>query len=245
MNTNVATNPSQTAFEETSFRKHNPLDLNSARARAVSPDAIQWSWACRKVESMPLLLLDDSASAPPLAGDLAVVRVEKAGFHKYLTTAENRRLRLYPGAQFVGVFGNRYAADAYEAEVEGSDNLSLLTGAGMIGTVKSKHDAMTGPTRISLVGFIRAAEGGRLNLKDLLFRKATARKLHGDPFSDARVSRPSNAQQGCHERNLRPCFEPGASGPISSPGSSSSILCFLRCSSALPNSAMFGKWNDM
>jgi len=108
---------------------------------------------------------------------LALVRVQKVGFHKYLTTAENRRLRLYPEAQFVAVFGNRYAADAYEAEIEGPDNLSLLTGAGMIGTVKSKHDAMTGPTRISLVGFIRAAEGGRLNLKDLLFRKATARKL--------------------------------------------------------------------
>src|ERR1041385_3286092 len=78
---------------------------------------------------------------PPAPGDLAVARVEKAGFHKHLTTAENRRLRIYPGVQFVGVFGNRYASDAYEAEVQGTGDLSLLTGAGMIGTVKSKYEA--------------------------------------------------------------------------------------------------------
>jgi hypothetical protein len=177
MNAVIETNPSRIAFEETHFHEHYPLDINPGNARPPSACSIQWSWACRKLEPIPLVPLEDSASGPPLPGDLALVRVKKVGFHKYLTTAENRRLRLYPGAQFVGVFGNRYASDAYEAEVEGPDHLSLLTGAGMIGTVKSKHDAMSEPTRISLVGFIRAAEQGRLNLKDLLFRQATARQL--------------------------------------------------------------------
>src|SRR6266567_658167 len=177
MNTVIETNRRKIPLEETRFREHRPPDPNLGNGGVAAPSATQWSWACRKVEPVPLDPLEITGQAIPLPGDLAVVRVQKAGFHKYLTTAENRRLRLYPGTQFVGVFGNRYAADAYEAEVEGPDNLSLLTGAGMIGTVKSKHDAITGPTRISLVGFIRAAEGGRLNLKDLLFRKATAKKL--------------------------------------------------------------------
>jgi hypothetical protein len=126
MNTIAATNPSQTAFEETRFREYNPLDLNSGRAREASPGTIQWSWACRKVESTALVPLEDSASAPPLPGDLALVRVQKAGFHKNLPTAENRRLRIYPEAQFVGVFGNPSAADAYEAEVEGTPSESDL-----------------------------------------------------------------------------------------------------------------------
>jgi hypothetical protein len=86
-------------------------------------------------------------------------------------------MRLYPGAQFVGVFGNRYASDAYEAEVLGRDNLSLLTGAGMIGTVKSKHNSMADPTRISLISFVGDRESKRLNLKELLFRPASARRL--------------------------------------------------------------------
>ena len=105
------------------------------------------------------------------------MRVEKTVFHKHLTTAENRRMRLYPGAQFIGVFGNRYACDAFEAEVLGPDNLSLLTAAGMVGTVKSKHHTAADPTQVSLLGYLRDAEGGRLNLKNRLFRPTATRRL--------------------------------------------------------------------
>src|SRR5262245_40205358 len=58
---------------------------------------MQWSWACRKLGSHPPVLLEDlEPLAPPKAGDVALVRVEKTGFHKYIITADNRRLRLYP-----------------------------------------------------------------------------------------------------------------------------------------------------
>jgi hypothetical protein len=105
------------------------------------------------------------------------MRVEKTQFHRHLTTAENRRLRLYPGAQFVGVFGNRYACDAFEAEVLGTDNLAMLTAAGMIGTVKSKHHGAADPTLISLLGYIRDEEGTRLNLKNKLFRPTRLQRM--------------------------------------------------------------------
>src|SRR6266511_2830290 len=176
MNFLIETTPSKIRAEEPFFSWHVPAARNSGKA-AAAPSLIQWSWACRKLETVPAVPLEDAASAAPVPGDLAVVRVEKAGFHKYLTTSENRRMRLYPGAQFVGVFGNRYASDAYEAEVEGLNNLSLLTGAGMIGTVKSKHDIMADPTRISFVGFVRAEEGARLNLKQRLFRPTTVQPM--------------------------------------------------------------------
>src|SRR2546423_10072709 len=40
-------------------------------------------------------------------------------------------------------------------------------------------------------------------------------------------------------------FEPRASGPISSPESSMSTLCFFRCASALRKIDIFGRWKDM
>ena len=138
---------------------------------------MQWSWACRKLGSERSVLLEDFESAPPKAGDVALVRVEKTGFHKHFITAENRRLRLYPGAHFTGVFGNRYASDAYEGAILGLDNLHMLTAAGMIGTVMSKHSTMDEPTEVSLVGFLSAAEGTRLNLKQRLFQPARTRRL--------------------------------------------------------------------
>ena len=177
MNTVIETTPGEIEFEEAVFPGYIPRKPNSGQGGATPPGVIHWSWACRRLETAPGVPLEDPGSAEPTAGDLALVRVEKTGFHKHLTTTENRRLRLYPGAQFVGVFGNRYASDAYEAEVEGPENLSLLTGAGMIGTIKSKHETMAGPTQISMVGFVRAAEGVRLNLKNRLFQPATARRL--------------------------------------------------------------------
>src|SRR5439155_4472618 len=157
--------------EETIFPSQFTPEPGTAQA-GVPP--MQWSWACRKLGSQRSVLLEDFESAPPSAGDVALVRVEKTGFHKHLITAENRRLRLYPGAHCTGVFGNRYASDAYEGTVRGLDNLNMLTAAGMIGTVLSKHSMMAEPTELSLVGFLSAEEGTRLNLKQRLFRPARA-----------------------------------------------------------------------
>src|SRR6266545_1152703 len=165
------------AVDETVFSDQFLPEPGRGRTAGPSPGVIQWSWACRRLASLPYGSVEEAASAPPVPGDVALMRVEKTVFHKHLTTAENRRMRLYPGAQFIGVFGNRYACDAFEAEVQGPDNLSLLTAAGMIGTVKSKHYIAADPTQVTLLGYLRDAEGGRLNLKNRLFRPAAARRL--------------------------------------------------------------------
>ena len=73
---------------------------------------------------------------------------------------------------FVGIFGNRYATDAYEGEIGGLKNLSLLTAAGMVGTVKSKHRSIANPTDVKFLGFLKdIATEQRLNLKRLMFKK--------------------------------------------------------------------------
>ena len=69
------------------------------------------------------------------------------------------------GDLFIGVFGNRYATDAYEGEMEGLKNLSLLTAAGMVGTVKSKNRSMGNPTDVIFLGFLRDVATKRVNLK--------------------------------------------------------------------------------
>ena len=208
MNSVLETDP--TGIEETLSTWNIPPKPHSRQIPGESANAVYWSWACRKLEVMPRLPLEDSASAAPEPGDLALVRVDKIGFHKYLTTTENRRLRLYPGAQFIGVFGNRYASDAYEAEVQGTGKLSLLTGAGMIGTVKSKHEGMAEPTQISFVGFVRATEGRRLNLKSRLFRPATARQIPrnlifivGASMNSGKTTTAARLTKGLSELGLR------------------------------------------
>jgi hypothetical protein len=148
-----------------------------APSEKAGAQTVHWSWSCRKLTAPDFQLEDPATSAPPIAGDVALVRVEVTEFHKHITTAENRRLRLYPGAQFVGVFGNRYAAAAFEAEVQGTHNLNMLTGAGMIGTVKSKHHSAADPTQLSIIGFVRGADGARLNLKGQLFHPVATRPM--------------------------------------------------------------------
>src|ERR1044071_1633931 len=110
--------PNNIGIEETLF-PHFRLEPTAPQPGAGAPGTVYWSWACRRLASQRCESLEEPASAAPAPRDVALMRVEKTEFHKYLTTAENRRLRLYPGAQFVGVFGNRYACDAYEAEVQG------------------------------------------------------------------------------------------------------------------------------
>ena len=59
----------------------------------------------------------------------------------------------------------------------GTDNVALLTGAGMLGTVKSKFANMTDPTQLTFVGFVRGRDGQRLNLKKELFRPVAVRRM--------------------------------------------------------------------
>ena len=126
---------------------------------------VKCSWACRILDHSADHYLDTYPMSGPRVGDVAVFRVEHVGNHSGLVTFNNMRLRLYKDDLFMGVFGNRYATDAFEAEVEGLDKLHLVTGGGMVGTVKSKHSDVKDPTVVSIVGFVNKASGGRVNLK--------------------------------------------------------------------------------
>jgi hypothetical protein len=138
------------------------------------PSSTKWSWACRHLLTDGLLFGQDRDDGAPRVGDLALVRVERIGYHNSIVASDHRKLRIYPGDLLVGVFGHRYATDAYEAEVRGTDSLGVLTAGGMVGTVLSRHRDMAAPTQVTFLGYVVDPAGQRVNLKEVGFRPTTA-----------------------------------------------------------------------
>lgn len=147
-------------------------ETNRAVAETAAVGTLRWTWACRDLDRSFQLVPSEAAAAR--AGDVALVRVDKVGYHGKITTADQARMRLYPGDTLVTVFGNRYATDAYEGRVGFNDELHMLTGAGMVGTVTAKHKNMKAPTQLSLLGFLANEWGQQINLKSLKFKPTKA-----------------------------------------------------------------------
>lgn len=147
---------------------------------SLVPAFARWSWACRVMPNMDCISVSSTPARCPQPGDLALVEVESIGSHERITTKDNQRLRIYHGDYLVGVFGNRYATDAYEAVIQGSTNLSLLTAGGMIGTVLSRHRSIGKPTTLRLVGYLTDASGEILNLPKLTFRPGKPKRPVGN-----------------------------------------------------------------
>lgn len=133
-------------------------------------EGVKWAWAARTLDAQRAYGLQETAAQPPRAGDVALVEVARIGYHTRLTTAHDTRQRLYEGDRLVTVLGNRYATDAFEAQLDGVDQLHMLTGAGMVGTVVSKHRRMNAPTQLKFLGYVTDIDGTRINLKTRTFR---------------------------------------------------------------------------
>lgn len=145
---------------------------------AALEQTVKWSWACRSLpKGDAYQVLPDPL--PPRVGDVAVVAVAGLGHHTRINTADHGKLPLYAGDRMLGVFGNRYATDAYEAEVDGLDHLHQLTDAGMIGTVRSRHTDTKSPTRLRFVGYLADTGGERVNLKERGHAPATPTAQRG------------------------------------------------------------------
>ncbi len=131
--------------------------------------SLRWSWACRKLKiGEGYQLARDNAF--PRAGDVVVTKIIHVGHHTRLTLSNNSRIPFYAEDHIVGVFGNRYATDAFEGEVNTTSNLHLLTGAGMVGTVKTKNTETKSPTRLQFLGYLTDPNGHRINLQECQFR---------------------------------------------------------------------------
>jgi hypothetical protein len=131
---------------------------------------VKWSWGCRQIRqadwSGKYSLL---SGGEPSVGDVALVTVEKLGYHRHLDTDEGRRFRLYEGDRMLCVFGNRYATEVYEGLIAAPDDnqVHLLSRSGVIGTVVSRNRDVGEPTLLSLTGYLTDAAGNRINLRKI------------------------------------------------------------------------------
>jgi dethiobiotin synthetase len=136
---------------------------------------LKWSWACRYLDrhewAQTYSLCRDGVTDPRPA-DVALVQVEKLGWHRHLETDEARRIRLYEGDKLLCAFGDRYASEGFEGRVlsPAKHRLHMLTSSGMVGTVLSRHHNVKHPTTVSFLGYLTDNSGLRVNLKALQFQ---------------------------------------------------------------------------
>jgi hypothetical protein len=168
-------NPAEDGIEELTIEQpFTEPQYKEIEYTITNSQTIRWGWACRLLDDTDNKFKIDTVTPRngPIAGDVALFKVSRVGKNKALVTNTNKRMRIYVGDLIVGVFGNRYATDAFEGEIEGIRNLSLLTASGMVGTLKSRHRSAGKPTRLSFVGFLHFTTGQQVNLKQIKFNKS-------------------------------------------------------------------------
>lgn len=103
---------------------------------------------------------------PPEVGDVVLGEVERIGAHTKIEGREGQRITIYAGDRMVGVLGHRYAPDQFEgyAEIAGG-HVDLLSVAGVVGIVRSRHGDMGRPTRLRVLGYVRDLDGQRLSTR--------------------------------------------------------------------------------
>ncbi len=132
--------------------------------------------------------------APPEVGDVAVAEVVRTGEHRRIEGPQGQRQTLYPGDRVVGVFGHRYAPDQFEgyAGTDG-DTVHLLSGAAVLGIVRSRHADVSSPTRSRLLGYLTGSEGQRLNTRQFGIRPSRLAESSRRPMTVAVVGTMMNA----------------------------------------------------
>ena len=149
------------------------LQMSILKNKSLDKD-VRWSWATRLIDDSEFYI-EKAPLSKPLPGDLGLFRVKEIGYHQNIVTKDDKKLRLYENDFFVGVFGNRYATDGFEGRVGKLDKISMLTAAGMVGTVRYKHRSMKKSTKLVFQGLLIDKQGNRINLKELFFHESTSK----------------------------------------------------------------------
>lgn len=126
------------------------------------------AFTTRRVTTGDMRALETGPIAPR-SGDLVLARVEEVGRLRRLELTTGRKSALYEGDEIVVAYGNRYAPDAYEAEVPADlSACDLAAGGGVASQVLNSNalwETRGGPTRIRPIGLLTSASGQILNLQ--------------------------------------------------------------------------------
>ncbi|GAC1415298.1 MAG: DUF1611 domain-containing protein [Gemmatimonadaceae bacterium] len=122
------------------------------------------SYVARRVP-LSALHMQLGVPADPASGDIVLARVEKIGKNTTIELVEGRRCTLHQGDLVVVAFGNRYATLQFEGYARSAgDRCDLLSMGGLCGLVESKHDNVSDPSKLRILGAIGDADGRPLRL---------------------------------------------------------------------------------
>lgn len=106
------------------------------------------------------------AAAAPVAGEIALARVEKIGKNTRLELANGRPCTLHVGDLLAVVFGNRYATMQFEGYAKANgDACDLLSMGGLCGLVESRHASVADSSKLRLLGYLGDRAGQPLTLR--------------------------------------------------------------------------------
>jgi hypothetical protein len=136
----------------TAVRKATHGDVIVTREpRTFGGRKLKWSYVTRVIPEGAAVGFGPNSWKPD-SGDVVLARVHHIGAHDHIEDPAGRARQLYEGDFVIGACGNRYATDFYEGYVPEGQQTHLLTTGGLIGTVKSAHDAVDEPTKLEIVG---------------------------------------------------------------------------------------------
>lgn len=126
-----------------------------------------WAFTTRRVPRGSMFTIITEANRPE-AGALVLARVNAIGQHAGLQLANGRRKHLFEGDEIVVVYGNRYAANQFEAVVPKTlGPCHLVASGGVAGKALSWHAKITkGPTQITPIGLLGDTTGVPVNVRD-------------------------------------------------------------------------------
>ncbi|PSK99461.1 hypothetical protein CLV63_103186 [Murinocardiopsis flavida] len=117
----------------------------------------------------------------PNPGDVVAAEVTEVGRHTRVELANGRRAHLFPGDVLLLAYAARYAPDQFEAELPlDLGPCHLVAAGGIAAEVRTAHDAMAAPTRITPIGIAATAAGTRVTMEGLA-APTPARPMRGVP----------------------------------------------------------------
>lgn len=170
---------------------------------------IPWCFSVRAVPVADAHTVGTRALIRP--GDLVLAEVVRIGQHRRLQLASGRYRSLNNGDLFVAAAGCRYAVDQFEGhgEIRPADTCSLLAGGGVVGVVQTRHDAMSTPTEVRVIGVVQDATGKRLNLSRRAHKAAGADRpervigVVGTGMNAGKTTAAAGLIRGLHRAGLR------------------------------------------
>lgn len=147
----------------------------------------------------------------PRSGDLVLARIVELDHQKHLELPNGRASTLFLGEEVVVCFGNRYAADQFEAVVPHSlEVCSLVAPGGIAAKMLSHHESTQMPTSIEPIGLLGDVDGQVLNLAQFSMQESRLNSIRpftiavaGTSVSSGTTSTAANLVRGMSKSGLK------------------------------------------